>query len=258
MSYNESMVGTGSTYGVPYWGRSQRSQSLPWIKQISQKKTRLNGGYSNVGSMTKLRTKRTAFRKSFKQRVLSIPPAKHLTADSRVGIGSDTVYGVNVTAQVVQGDANNQRDGDAIYMEALKIKGQFESDPTSNAYKCRILVGYSGEEFTAAAFSAATLSGNQVFFSGTNNYNAIVNPKAFTCLYDTTMDLNSQIEGDVTIQSYEATIQLKQMLPYQASASVYGKYKNLYIVVIGYGVGIGVGTGIGTISMNWDLIYKNF
>lgn len=258
MSYNSSLVGSGSTYGVPYFGHSQRSNALPWIKQIQQKKTRLAGGYSAVGTMTKLRQRRTAFRKSFKQKVLSIPPAKHLTSDSRVGVGSDTIYSVNVTAQVAQGDANNQRDGDAIYMEALKIKGQFESDPVSNAYKCRVLVGYSGEEYTAASFSSATLVGNQVFFSGTNNYNAIVNPKAFTCLYDTTMDLNSQIEGDVTIQSFESTIPLKQMLPYQSSGSVYGKYKNLYIVVVAYGVGIGAGTGVGTISCNWDLIFKNF
>lgn len=254
MSYNSTMVGTGSTYGVPNWGRSQRV--IPWAKQISQKRTRFNGGFSSVGSMTKLRGKKTSYRKSFKQKVLSIPPAKHLTSDSRVGVGSDTVYAVNVTAQVIQGDSNAQRDGDAIFMEALKLKGHFESDPVSNAYKCRVLAGYSGEEFTAATFTATALV--PLFFPASQNYNAIVNPKAFTCLYDTTMDLNSQVEGDVTIQSFETTIPLKQMFPYQASASVYGKTKNLYIIVVAYGVGLAVGVGTGTITCNWDLIFKNF
>lgn len=256
MSYNSTMVGSGTTYGVPSWGHSQRV--VPWVKQDFQKKQRLNGGFSNVGTMTRMRTKKTRYRKTFKEKVLSIPPAKHLTSDDRRAIGSDTVYGVNITAQVVQGDSNAQRDGDAIYLEALKIKGHYETDTVSNAYKCRIIVGYSGEEFTSAIFSAATLTGGQVFFSGTNNYNAIVNPKAFTQLYETTMDLNSQIEGDATIQSFDATIPLKQMFPYQSAASVYGKTKNLYIVLVAYGVGIATGTGVGTISMNWDLIFKNF
>jgi len=251
------MVGSGSTYGIPSWGHSQRSV-VPWAKQISQKRTRFNGGYSNVGTMTKLRGKRTAYRKTFKQRVLSIPPAKHMTGNDRRALGSDTLYGVNITGQVTQGDLNSNRDGDAIFNEALKIKGHFESDTISNAYKCRVLVGYSGEEYTSAIFSSATLTGSDVFFSNANNYNAIVNPKAFTVLYDTTMDLNSQVEGDSTIQSFESTIPLKQMFPYQASASAYGKTKNLYVLAVAYGVGIAAGTGVGTISCTWDLIFKNF
>lgn len=253
--YNNSMVGYNPNFvtppnsGVPI-RFSQRNAPM--------KKTRFSNGYSAVGTMTKLRRKRVGMHKSFKQRVLSIPPAKHLIGNDRRAIGSDTLYGVNVTAQVTQGDTIGQRDGDAIYNEALKIKGHYESDIVSNAYKCRVLVGYSGEEYTSSIFSAATLTGSEVFFTNANNYNAIVNPKAFTVLYDTTMDLNSQIEGDATIQSFETTIQLKQMFNYQSSASVYGKTKNLYILVVPYGVGIAQGTGVGTISMSWDLIFKNF
>jgi len=248
------MVGYNPNFYTPPNSMARRVS----FSNAPMKKTRFSNGYSAVGTMTKLRRKRVGLHKTFKQKVLSIPPAKHLVGNDRRAIGSDTLYGVNITAQVTQGDSISQRDGDAIYNEALKIKGHYESDTVSNAYKCRILVGYSGEEYTSAIFSATTLTGSEVFFTNANNYNAIVNPKAFTVLYDTTMDLNSQVEGDATIQSFETTIQLKQMFPYQASASVYGKNKNLYLLVVPYGVGIAQGTGVGTISCSWDLIFKNF
>lgn len=216
------------------------------------------GGYSGVGSMTKQRRKRVRFRKSFKQKVMSIPPAKHLTGDSQEVINQNTVYTLGLTTQVVQGDSNAQRDGDAIYLEALKINGHFQASSTSNAYKCRIIVGYSGEEFSPNTFTSSQLANTDVFFPSTFWTNAITNPKAFTVLYDTTLDVNSQVTGVSTLQSYSATIPLKRMHPYQSNGSQYGKTRNLYAVVVPHGVGVAAGTAVGSIFMNYDMIFKNF
>ena len=49
----------------------------------------------------------------------------------------------NLTSKIVQGTSNSQREGDSVYLEALKIEGIIHSSVDSNAYKYRILVGYS-------------------------------------------------------------------------------------------------------------------
>lgn len=258
-SYAPTNVTTsgGSTIGVvrPFDSISQVG-SYP----SSFKRTRMStaDGYTAVGSMTKKRRKKVRFRKSFKQRVLSIPPAKHLVGDSQEVVNANVIYTLGFTQQVVQGDSNSQRDGDAIYLEALKINGHFQASTTSNAFKCRILIGYSGEEFNPQTFLPSLLGTTDVFFPSTYYANGIVNPKAFTVLYDTTLDVNSQVSGVSSLQSFSATIPLKRMHSYQANGSVYGKTRNLYAVCVPFGVGTASGTAVGSIYMNYDMIFKNF
>lgn len=260
IQYIPSLIGSSngnSTIGVvrPYDSISQVDAPS------STKRVRLTdqqGGYSGVGSMTKQRRKRVRFRKSFKQKVMSIPPAKHLTGDSQTIISQNTVFTLGLTTQIVQGDSNAQRDGDSIYLEALKINGHFQAAAASNAYKCRIIIGYSGEEFAPNVFTSAQLANTDVFFPATFWANAIVNPKAFTVLYDTTLDVNSQVSDVSTLQSYSATVPLKRMHPYQSNGSQFGKTRNLYAVVVPYAVGAAAASDVGSIYMNYDLIFKNF
>jgi len=260
IQYVPSLMGSStgnSTIGVvrPYDSISQVG-SYPESKRGRMVAT--DSGYTAVGSMTKQRRKKVRFRKSFKQKVMSIPPAKHLTGDSQEIVQQNVVYTLALTQQIVQGDTNSQRDGDAIYLEALKINGHFQAASTSNAYKCRIIIGYSGEEYNPNTFTASQLGTTDVFFSSTFWTNALTNPKAFTVLYDTTLDVNSQVSGVSSLQSYSATIPLKRMHSYQSNGAVYGKTRNLYAVVVPFGVGVAAGTSVGSIFMNYDLIFKNF
>ena len=85
----------------------------------------------------------------------------------------------------------------------------------------------------------------------------IINPKAFSVLYDQTMNLNSQIAGTVDVMSFAQTIQLNQKYLYQSAGSIYGKTKNLYVVVIADIAGGAPGiSNAGDLVLAMDLVYK--
>uniref|UniRef100_UPI004048B047 hypothetical protein n=2 Tax=Pseudomonadati TaxID=3379134 RepID=UPI004048B047 len=245
--------GQPQLYPVPVFGHSQR------FPVPNAKRQRANYSYYGTGTITKKKQANNRYRKSFSRKVLNVFPAKHLSGESQVTINNSTVYTMNLTAQVGQGTANNQREGDSIHLEALKINGLVQSATESNAYKFRILIGYSGEEFGTTTFASGSLSSSEIFLptTFTTTTNGIVNPKAFTVLYDKTIDLNSQVEGDRVIQSFSDTLRLNTKFPYQASASVYGKFKNLYAICISYAPDIAVGVPNGSILFSYDLIFKD-
>jgi hypothetical protein len=209
--------------------------------------------------MTKRKRPTTRYRKSFTRKVLNVFPAKHLTGNSAVTINNARVYTMNLTAQIGQGTANNQREGDSVYLEALKMEGHFQSATASNAYKFRLIIGYSGEEFGTTTFATGSLSESEIFQPSTTATlaNEIINPKGFTVLYDKIIDQNSQVEGDRVITSVRDTIQLKHKFPYQAAASVYGKFKNLYAVIVSYAPDVAIDVANGSIVLSYDLIFKD-
>lgn len=253
MSYNV----TGS---VPYFTPPRTpgyGGFAGWISKRQRVGTKY--GYSGVGTLMKKKRPRRAFRKSFKRKVLNVFGAKHLAGTSNVTITNAVIFTNNVTAQVTQGTSGSTREGDSIYLEAIKIHGHFQSATESNAYKFRLLIGYSGEEYPVVNFTAGNLTQDELFLPGTTGtmVNGIVNPKAFTVLYDQTIDLNSQIEGDRTIKSFADTISLKKQFPYQAQASIYGKTQNLYAVIVAYAPDLAVAVPIGSVLMAYDLIFKD-
>jgi len=212
--------------------------------------------------MTRTRTKGKQMKSQIKRILTADKPAKHLTAYAPSNLLHNSIYTICPTQAVVQGDTNAQRDGDQIQLCALKLKGAFYTDSVAAGYTYRILVGYSGEEYpTGVAFSAAGLVEAEIFLPLTGNghrTNAVVNPKAFTVLYDQTIDVNSLLDGVADVHSYEVSVPLgDQKFYYQSTASVYGKTRNLYVVVIACRGGGTLGTtDSGDIQMAVDLIFK--
>lgn len=196
---------------------------------------------------------------SFKRRVLNVFPAKHLSGQTAVTINNAEIYTMNLTQQITQGDLNSNRDGDSVQLEALKMEGFIQTATASNAYRFRIMVGYSGEEYGSANLATGLLTDAELFLPNTTSTvsNGIVNPKAFTQIYDEVIDLNSQIEGDRTIQSTKFTLKLNKKFPYQASGSIYGKTQNLYVIVISYAADTAAGTANGSAVLSYDLIFKD-
>jgi len=197
-------------------------------------------------------------RSSFKQLMLKNTAAKHKTANPSTAMTHNTMYTYNVTGQIVQGDSNQDRDGDSINLEALKLRGFFDTSATAGAYSFRIIVGYSGEEYAATNFTTVGLTSGEVFLpNASNNFTGVINPKAFTVIFDSNVDINSQVAGASDISSMLKTISLKRKFPYQATASVFGKDVNLYVVVVGYVVGGVAGvTAVGEVSLATDCIFK--
>lgn len=194
---------------------------------------------------------------------MSLHPAKHYTGETSPTLVHNTVTSMCPTQGIVQGDGNTQRDGDAIQLEALKMKGTFVTNSTAGAYQYRVLVGWSGEEYTTANIATglvSALGASEIFLPSTQGWvnNAIVNPKAFTLLYDQTFDINSQIAATQDSQAFNLTVPIHQSFAYQASGSVQGKTKNLYVVVIGSVAGGTTGsTASGQVLLSYDLIFKN-
>lgn len=221
--------------------------------------------YRNIRpSSTVMRKKRTVKKSnSFKSKMLKSSVAYHRTSDTASATATlhGNLYTFGPTQNITQGTSISGRQGDSIYLEALKINGVYTTDTVAHAYSCRILVGFSGEEFTATSFTTSGFGVTQLFQPSTTNslvINGIVNPKAFTTLYDETIDINSQISATADWQRFSCTVPLKCQFPYQSDASTFGKFKNLYVVAITSTLGgTNAVTVTGSVTLSTDLIFKN-
>lgn len=205
------------------------------------------------------RTTKKAKNTSFRAKLLKQEPAKHYEGSITQALTHQTIFSMVPTAGIVQGDTIAQRDGDFVDLMALKIKGIFQTATPSNGYSYRIIVGYSGEEYNLPTTLGAGLTATEIFFPNTTGnwaVNGIINPKAFTSVYDQTVDLNSIVAATAELQSFSFTVPLNKKFPYQASGSVFGKDKNLFIVVISSVIGGGALAPTGLIVMSYDLIFK--
>jgi len=224
------------------------------------------GNYANRSSMNTVGEgiikRRNAVRRSttLQAQIKATEPAKHYCNSAAQQLLHGTIQTIIPTAGIVQGTTNTTRVGDEVYLEAIKLKGHFQSDTVSNIYNYRLIVGYTGEEYNRPSVFGTGLTSAELFIvnSDANWPTAgIINPKAFTVVYDHTIDINSQLTGVSDIKSFDATISLKKAFPYQANGSIYGKNQNLAIVVIGsVGGGTSGTTDAGDVLLSYDLIFK--
>lgn len=241
--YNTAM-GSGLKV-LPYLARNQRSSARSMGTQ----------------NMVTTRRKKRTNKRSFASKLMSVQPAKHQSGQTIATLLHDQIWSFNATAAITQGDTNANRTGDYVHLAAIKIKGFFNSAVTAGAYSYRIIVGYTGEEYSNTSLASTALTDTEIFIPNTTaNFRGagLVNPKAFTCLYDETIDINSEITATLTLKSYAFTVQLDKKFPYQASASVFGKTQNLMVVVIGGVAGGTLGiTAAGGTTLSYDLIFKD-
>jgi len=218
-------------------------------------------GSRNQSMTTTKKRKRLTYKKSFKSLMLNNTAAKHNTQGPTTAMTHNTVYTFNATALISQGDTNTDRDGDSINLEALKLRGFYASATTAGAYGFRIIIGYSGEEYnTGNAFVTGLLglTTAEIFLPNfPAAFVAVVNPKAFTVLHDQTVEVNSQIAATKDVTNIVNSTLLKSKFDYQSTGSVYGKLKNLYVVVVAQVVGGVTGTtAAGEVLLASDLIFK--
>lgn len=199
-------------------------------------------------------------RNSFRSLTLAQQPAKHYAQSSTTSLTHNTINTVIPTAGITQGTSNTTRLADHVELCAIKIKGTFNTAVASNGYSYRILVGYTGEEFNLPTVLGSGLGATELFIPNTDanwEVNGIINPKAFTCIHDSTYDINSQITAVSDISSFAFTVKLDTKFDYQAAGSIYGKSRNLAVVVISSVVGgVSGTTSTGLVVMAYDLIFK--
>lgn len=248
--YAKGAIGTAAlVYGK--YGTSRASAS----------RLRHSQSYTNT-MVTKSRRSRGRST-SLKALVKSTEPAKHYTLSNNATLLHNTIYTCIPTQGIAQSLTNTGRIGDSVYLCALKVKGFYQSATTANAYTFRIQVGWSGEEYGTANIAGqlvAGLTAAEVYLPTTTTLatvNGIVNPKAFTILYDQVIDINSQIAATVDVQSFDAIISLNQNFQYQSDGSVFGKTRNLCVVVSAVVASGASGvTPAGNCVWSADLIFK--
>jgi len=229
----------------------------------SARGTRTNLRFRQGGVLTETATKKrkTTGKKSFKDQLFAQMAAKHDTGEQQIALLHNTMQTLNLTARITQGDANNSRDGDAIVLCGLKLKGFVHSHTSTNMFGYRLLIGYSGEEYNRTTFGAGLVN-DEVFLPNTavtNTELGQINPKAFTVLHDERYTVNSQITDIRDREDFSVYIDLgNKKFPYQSAASIYGKDKSLYVVIVGNVFGGTTGTTIaGGCNITWDFVFKN-
>lgn len=202
-----------------------------------------------------------ATKSSLHKMILADTPAKHYGNSIIKALLHNDVYTCTPSTGIVQGTSNTTRIGDHVDLQAIKIKGFFQTPTLQTAFfSYRIMVGWTGEEFNLPTSLAAGLGiGEWAVPNTTSNWivNGINNPKAFTVLYDQTVDVNSLITTTPDGLSYQFTVPLHKKFDYQADGSVYGKDRNLCILVMSSVNGGTLSTtSTGQTVMAYDLIYK--
>lgn len=229
--------------------------------------SRWAGGKGPSNNIVTKRKKTGVKADSFQQKALKIAQAKHRPNETIVNTGGMThnsIYTMNVTARVGQSVTEDGRIGDQIYLEALKLRGSYHCPTINNGYTLRVIVCYSGEEYdptSGLVLFGSGLGTNELFLPSTSGIfgtNAMINPKTVSVIFDQTLDVNSLTSDTKELASFAWTIPLKQKFSYQRAADKYGKFKNLYVVVVSTAIDGTTGTtNTGQVYMSTDLIYKN-
>lgn len=193
---------------------------------------------------------------------MSAQPAKHCPfSDITVTGTHNTLYTFGPSQTIVRGTANDQRIGDSVHLLALKMSGFVISQfNLAKAVEFRIMTLWSGEEYSCGTSLTSGLSNGEIFVTTTTPGwapNGIINPKAVTILDDRTITLNNSIAGTADLESFSYTVPLNCDFDYQSSGSVYGKNRNLYVVVMGAIVdGVSGTTTWGLVNLSADLVFK--
>lgn len=253
--------------GVGAYGSSQQVYNGSRFLRTRPSSAR-GGQYSTSNTMsvyTRGKKRKVLGRKgNIQQVVRNMEPAKHLFLGDNIlnqAMTHNTMYTYNPTAQIAQGTNEAQRVGDFVDLQGWKINGYFSSPTTSNnPIQYRIIVGFSGTETNPGNLFGSGLGSSDVFFTPLTNLltTSIINPKAFTVLDDRQFVINDYVAATSELVQFDYTVRLDQKFPYRIFGGTYGKFKNLYCVVLASVLGGTSGTtACGTIGVSSDLVFKD-
>jgi len=221
----------------------------------------LKMGYSKSRTVTKRkRSKKGGSKKvSVKQEIMRMSEAKHLTYEAGVTVNDNTMLAITPSQMIIRGTTSQQRVGDQVYFDYLKLRGYFFSGTQSKGYNYRIIVGYSTYEIGNTSIGQG-LYGTELFLQNTHTQltRAIINPKNFTTLLDKTYEVNSNVVDSRTHINFIEHIKLAKNFQYKQEGSIYGKTQNLVCLFIGYANDTTDNTSIGFVDFALDLCFKDF
>lgn len=228
------------------------------------RKQRLRNSYGTTQTVSRRGKRKSGKTSSFRDILLKNMHAQHRVIDEGTNgrqLLHNTIYAVSPTQAITQGTTGSARSGDSVQLECLKVRGQFLSHTANNWYTYRLIVGFSGEEWNVPSTFLSSLLQDQIFLDTSGDTfvtAAINNPKAFTILDDRTFTINSVISDTREVEAFDYTVPIHQRFDYQDNGATYGKYKNLYVVVMAcVGGGTSGVTDAGNVYCGLDMIFKN-
>lgn len=243
------------------------SQFYPSPQSAPRQTRQRRGSYSGyvgpsmpIGSMVTRAPKLRISKKNFASKVRKLESASHfVNSDAAVAFVHNVPRSMCPTSNIAQGLGETQRTGDEVYLESLVLRGHVSAAAATGAYMYRLIVGYSTSQNVSSTLTTGGLVYSDIFLanSGSYNTNGIVDPKAFTCLYDNTILVNSLISNSTDNALIAQTIPLKTNFPYKSANGSLGKFKNLYVFVVAtVQGGTNAVTSCGSVSLGFDLIFK--
>lgn len=165
------------------------------------------------------------------------------------------------TQMITQGVTNVNRVGDSVYLQDICINGFVNALATKLCnIRLRIIVGWHTKQVAATTLTTTGLASTDIFLPATSTAitNGIVNPRSFTVLSDSVIDLNSTNSTSEDIKSFYMTIPLKHNFEYSEGAGTYGKRKNLFVCFLPHEVGaVAVTESAAAVTWSYCLKFKD-
>ena len=235
-----------------------------WAPRFQQ---RYNYRQPSSGSATQTRTKTsTRGRKrpmTMTQVIRNNTTANHLAIGDGVNFVDllhNTITTQNLTHFITPGTAQFNRQGDTVYLEALKMNCFWEGpDVSENGVQLRLIVLYHDDFHACDYISDSGLGLTDLAMIGTGGARTttlITDPKRCTVIDDRTFLMNQALDSTKETTLINYTVQLKKRFDF-VPATQEGKDRNLYLVAISSIAGGATGTTLtGKLYVNQDLIFK--
>jgi len=198
---------------------------------------------------------------SLKRQLLRMHETKEASYQANITLLHQSSYAWCPTQTVLVGNNSNTRIGDDVYLTSLVMNGFFATDAAAHAcHKFRCIVFWSRAEVACGAFAQNVIGGSQVWHPGTDAIiaNAIPNPNACTVVSDFVIDAAQVLNTAKEFKSFNITVPLKQTFKYREVNGVYGKSKNLYVLVNSFiAGGVDNTTSAGTLTLAATLKFKD-
>lgn len=187
-------------------------------------------------------------------------PHHFINSEASQVLNSSTFYTQNVLSTIPQGTANNQRIGDEIHIDAIKVKGYFYNNSNfANNMVGKIMLVKSREQFgtTTGSFVSGLGSSTLLLNSPSDiTMSALYDPKLFTKVWEHNVNLKPTTASQGIICPLEHTIKIDNKFIYETGKTV-SKTMNYYFVASANMYGQGVGSTIGGVVLTTDVIFKN-
>jgi len=200
--------------------------------------------------------------KTVKRTVHKMEEAKHKIINATQTPKHDTIYTLNLLGNISQGNTGFTRNGDSVFVEAIKIRNYMEqlAANENTVFFRLLLVRHDNDHLSGSDNWGSGLGLTDIYHTGSTIAGIIqglVDAKKVSVLLDKTYTVNKQVTGKVNVKIDSMLIPIKQKFVYKDGTN-YGKFANYYLVLHAFASGGSTGTtDTGLFNTSVDVIFKD-